>query len=123
MSKNQTQDAITLDDLTLAVEYVTTGNVDKKDVKKVKRTLRRTVNVSDVVTLATALNQRNDQVISQLMDVAQVQSFVLKELGATPEIMEAAKAKYEEVLNEQRAELEAARKKLEEDKAAEKKED
>jgi hypothetical protein len=121
MSKNQTQDAINLDNLKLVLEYAVSGKVDPKDVKKAKRTLRSTVTVQDVISLVTGLNQRNDQAISQLMDVVQVQSIVLKKLGATSEVIKEAQDEYSESLNEQREALEAARKQLEAQKEADKK--
>jgi hypothetical protein len=116
---SKTQDPIKTKDLERFLKFAVSGHVEnEKDVKHIKRTSRTTVTVNDVIVLFKALTQRQEQSITQLMDVVQIQDRVLAKLGATDELYAEAEAEYEAELAAKRAELTEAQEKLKADKEA-----
>lgn len=101
MAQFNTQEPISLNDLKAYLDFLVTQQVkDEKDFKRVNRTAKRTVTVSDVVILAKAITTQQDFAITQLIDKLQVQDRVLRKLGATDELIAEAEAEYDTVLKE-----------------------
>ncbi|QIW88716.1 hypothetical protein P59_119 [Bacillus phage P59] len=120
---SKTQDPIKTKDLERFLKFAVSGHVEnEKDVKHIKRIARTAVTATDVVVMFKALGQQQEQAITQLMDVVQIQDRVLAKLGATDELYKEAEAEYEAELAAKRAELTEAQKKLEAEKEAAKKE-
>lgn len=121
--KAKNQDAISVEDLHEYLTFVLTNQVkDRKHAKELQRLSRRTVTLSDVVTILKALTQHQDDAIVQLMDKIQIQELVLLRLGATEEIFKEAKEEYADILKAQQEALKAqieALKAMQEEKADE----
>lgn len=101
MAQFNTQEPISLTDLKAYLDFLITQQVaDEKAFKRVNRTAKRTVTVSDVVILAKAITTQQDFAITQLIDKLQVQDRVLRKLGATEELISEAEAEYNEALKE-----------------------
>lgn len=119
-----TQDPIKLKDLEKFLTYASQGDAaTEKERKFLHLMSRRTVNVSDVMSLFNVMNQRTSNLMTQLMDVVQIHKRVLSKVGATDEMYKEAEAEYEQLITEKQAELLAAQKQMKEEKAAEGAED
>jgi hypothetical protein len=115
MSKKYTQDPVKQEDLHKFLEYVMTGQVqDEKHAKWLNKMSRRTVTLSDITVVAQVINDRNSQLLTSVMSMIQIQSAVLKKLGATDEMIAEAEKEYNESIAERRKAIADAQKQLEE---------
>lgn len=93
---NQSQEPMSKEDLQTYMKYIMTGNItDGNHAKELRRLSRRTTTMSDVTVIIRVLMQQQDQMITQLMDVAQVQQRVIQKLGASEGMFKEAQEEYE----------------------------
>lgn len=97
--------------------FLTKELEDEKHVKRIKMLAKRTVTLSDVVVVVSALTEHQTEAIAQLIDRLQVQERVLKKLEATEEMFVEANEEYETLIKEReealKAQFESAKKALE----------
>ncbi|AID17405.1 hypothetical protein [Listeria phage LMTA-148] len=77
MSKEQKQ--LSKEDLTLWVNFVVTGKVEKGMEKQLNRISKREVSVGDVTTLIRALTSHHDAYISSLIEANSVLRVVMRD--------------------------------------------
>ncbi|WNO29851.1 hypothetical protein [Bacillus phage SDFMU_Pbc] len=101
MTKQQTADSLNEKELRRLVMYLMTGKLaDESQQKLVKNTLRKVINVADVVTIARAVTSADRQLVQSLIDHVNVQHKVIERLDPTGALFEDAREEYMKELAE-----------------------
>lgn len=114
--KKQKVESIKQEDLQAFMTYVVTGEVkDAEEGRKIKRLAKQQVNLADVTSVVNGLTRHYSQLITQLMEVVQVQDRVIRKVA--PEgAFEAEQEEFEAEISRKREEMLKAQEELKQEK-------
>lgn len=111
MATRKSQNAISTEDMHTYINFLLTNDVQSEEhAKEINRISKLIVTLTDVTLLVKVMQQKQDNVMGQMMEAIQVQSRVLEKLGATEEMFSEAEHEYNEAVAAKRKEFEDAQK-------------
>lgn len=114
--QQQTADSLKPNELKRLVTVLLTGEASEDQQKQLQKTLRKVVNLSDVVTVVRAITNEDRMLLNRVLEILNIQKRVIEQLDPTGELRKSAEEEFKKEYAEAK---EAGKKHAEEEEKAE----